>query len=151
MKIREGSILDLPARADQRVAGREQRAIDQLNDENWEYSSIVFYHDGKVGFTEPFTGRLPDRVNLVGGDDWLPAGAVILGIVHNHPDIYSDHAGYPSVVDWQGYNQILTADFGRGITVDSNLLYYIYTDDDHKTRVYDKTDKSKTSNSCALQ
>lgn len=69
-----------------RAALAASNVIAGLADHRYEYSSIVFVHDGKVGFTEPYTDRLPDRVNFLGGISGVPTGAVILGIVHNHPD-----------------------------------------------------------------
>lgn len=130
-----------------------------------EFSSIVFAQDGRVGFTEPYTDLLDDRVNLLGAIGLVPTGAVILGIVHNHPDDSAIRDSIPSGAgqengrDWSAYDQVVnwnrdhdTADdLPRDITVDQNMLLYIYTDEDNKTRVYDKTDKGQTRPSCALQ
>lgn len=134
-----------------RAALAASNAIAGLADHRFEYSSIIFYHEGKVGFTEPHTDRLPGQVDLLGGRHNLPSGAIILAVLHNHPDLTRANDGYPSETDWGAYAQIKSYDFGRGITVDGNFLYYISTDRDGKTRVYDKTDEFETVKSCPLQ
>ena len=138
-----------------RAALAASNVIAGLNSDDWEYSAIVFFHDGKVGFTEPYTENSYDGVNLLGSIGHVPNGAIILGIVHNHPDDSMTNDSYPSQLDWSGYNQIqnLSSSGGlpRGITADSNMLFYILSDEDNKTRVYDKTDKHSERAACALQ
>ena len=134
-----------------RAALAASNVIAGLADHRYEYSSIIFSHEGKIGFTEPHTDRLPGQVDLLGGRHNLPYGAIILAVLHNHPDLTRANDGYPSETDWGAYAQIESYDFGREITVDTNFLYYISTDRDGKTRVYDKTDEFKTTKSCPLQ
>ena len=147
-----------------RAALAASNAIAQQNDETYEYSSVVFFHNGMVGFTEPFTNRNPDEVDWINAEitSNIPDGAVILAIVHSHPDERTVNDTIPSnrglidgyQDDWMMYNSMVSIADGalpRGITVDQNLLLYIYTDEDHKTRVYDKTDKGDSQPSCPLQ
>lgn len=138
-----------------KAAAEAARKIAERNDETYEYSSIVWALAGVVGHTEPYTDRLTGQVNWLGGIAEVPNGAVIIGIVHNHPDIGDITDGIPSLTseggkDWQGYDQLRNWGGTRGITVDQNLLLYIYTNEDHKTRVYDRTDKETEQPSCAL-
>jgi hypothetical protein len=147
-----------------RAALAASNAIAALNDENIEYSSIIWSLNGTVGWTTPYTGGFDTDVNLLGGIAQVPTGAVIVGIVHNHPDGDADDripsgAGQENGKDWTAYDQIINwnrdhssdHDLPRGITVDRSMLFYIYTDQDHKTHVYDKTDKNQTFASCSLQ
>lgn len=136
-------------------------AIAAGNDEHWEYSSIIWSLNGSIGWTSPYTDHSPNGVNWLGGLSEVPAGAVIVGIVHNHPDLYNyvDDT-IPSGLlnpgdDWPHYNQLTDQghppNFGRGITADVNLLLYVYTNQDNKTHVYDNTDKNQITPGCALQ
>ena len=137
-------------------------AIAALNDETFEYSSIVYYSNGNMGFTSPWTNNLTDEVNWVGGLGSVPSGAVIVGIVHNHPDdpVMNDtipSGGGQDGQDWQSYSQLVNfnsdsnpQNLPNGITVDPNMLLYIYSNQDNQTHVYDNTDKNQTSTSCSL-
>lgn len=130
-------------------------AITALNDDSWEYSSIIWYLNGTYGFTTPYTDRDPGNVNLLGSGSGVPDGAVVVGIVHNHPDLAGIDDRIPSHHqngDWDQYDRILAlTNLARGITIDPNLLLYIHTNEDNKTRVYDKTDKTSQSPTCSLQ
>lgn len=138
-------------------------AIAALNDETYEYAVIIWALNGVVGYTTPYTDHLADEVNWAGHLSEVPTGAVIVGIVHNHPDDPSiedeipSGAGRENGEDWDSYNALVNynrdnnPDLPRGITVDPNMLLYIYTNETEKTRVYDKTDKSQTNPSCSLQ
>ena len=144
-----------------RAALAASNVIKGLRDERYEYSSIVFLHGCQVGFTEPFTNRRSDGVDWMNQEivSRLPDSAVILGVVHNHPNKSGIDDSVPSGedpadgIDWQSYDQMVSDSYSlpRGITVDSNMLIYIYTNQDSKTHVYDKTDKNQTSPSCLLQ
>jgi hypothetical protein len=55
-------------------------------------------------------------------------------------------------VDWQRYDQVIgfisappSQMTAKNITVDPNLLMYIYTNETHQTYAYDKTDKFSTN------
>ena len=131
-------------------------AIAALNDETYEYSSIIWQLNGTVGWTAPYTDRDTDFVKWLGGLSHVPDGAVIIGIVHNHPDLSGINDTIPSPSnlggrDWSAYDAIRDWGGVRGITVDPNLLLYIYSNEDHKTHVYDRTDKETTRTSCSLQ
>lgn len=136
-------------------------AIAARDDEHFEYSSIIWSLNGTVGSTTPYTNGLPGEVNWLGGLSQVPAGAVIVGIVHNHPDRGGatderiPSGGLNGGDDWGHYNQLVDQDhapnFGRGITADPNALLYIYTNKDHKTHVYDNTDKNQINPGCSLQ
>ena len=137
------------------------KAIAAKNDETYEYSSIIYSLNGQVGYTTPFTQNNPDKVNLLGGIASVPNGAVIVGSVHNHPDDPGmtdtiPSGGLNAGSDWDAYSQMVNynrdhaTDLPRGITVDPNLLMYIYSDEDHETHVYDNTDKTQTTPSCSL-
>ena len=136
-------------------------AIAALDDEHFEYGSIIWSLNGIVSWTTPYTQNSDHDVNWLGGLSEVPAGAVIVGIVHNHPDISNfvddriPSGNLNPGFDWPHYNQLVDQDhppnFGRGITADPNALLYIYTNQDHKTHVYDNTDKNQDGPSCALQ
>jgi hypothetical protein len=148
-----------------RAALAASNKIAEQDDETYEYSSIIWTLNGEVGFTTPYTDHRTDRVNWAGGIDGVPDDAVIVGIVHNHPDDpYVDDripsgAGAEDGVDWDRYNTLVnwnrdhdTAhDLPRGISVDRNMLLYVYSNQDSKTHVYDNTDKGQTNASCSLQ
>lgn len=123
--------------------------------QTYEFSSIVFVHNGQVGFTDPYTDLLEDDVNLLGGIGNVPTGAVIIGVVHNHPDQINVDDRFPSPRDWVGYSNIQelssSGSLPRGITADANTLFYMLSDQNRKTYVYDRTDKNTKSASCSLQ
>jgi len=138
-----------------RAALAASNKIAELNDEMYEYSSIIWWLNGEIGFTAPYQGS-PSEVNWLGGLDGVPDGAVIIGILHNHPDEPGIDDRIPSPTslggqDWTAYDQLRNWGGTRGITVDQNLLQYVYTNEDGKTRVYDKTDKETQQASCTLQ
>jgi hypothetical protein len=147
-----------------RAALAASTAIAALNDETYEYSSIIFTLNGYVGFTNPYTDHNTIGVNWVGGLASVPDGAVIIGIVHNHPDDPAMVSTIPSGSgsldgdDWRRYTELVNfnndsdpRNLPRGITVDQNMLLYIYSNEDHLTHVYDNTDKNQTQTSCSLQ
>jgi len=146
-----------------RAALAASASIAALNDETYEYSSLVFTLNGYIGFTNPYTDGHFDDVNLLGSLASVPDGAVIIGTVHNHPDdpLMNDtipSGGGSSGQDWSAYNQLVNfnndsnpQNLPRGITVDQNALLYIYSNEDGKTHVYDNTDKNETATSCSLQ
>lgn len=138
-----------------RAALAGSNVIAGLNYTEVEYSSIIFVVDGKVGFTQPYTDNLEDEVNLLGGLQHVPSGAVIVGILHNQPDQINVLDTYPTEVDWAGYDEILnlssSGELPRGITADANMLFYVFTNDTDQTHVYDKKDKNTKRTHCALQ
>lgn len=126
----------------------------------YEYSSIVFVHNGVVGWTPPYTDNSEIGVRFLGGISGVPAGAVIIGIVHSHPDepgvddTIPSGAGHTPVQgeDWYAYNTIANvSNLPNNITVDPNMLLWIYTNEDGgSTHVYDKTDKNQVdSTNCS--
>jgi len=150
-------------------ANREAlEASDEIAAKNdwdaYEYSSIVYVSNGVVGHTDVQTQHLADRVNWLGNLSQVPDGAVILGIVHSHPDLSGITDTIPSGGseggnDWIMYRTIVnfnsdrdTAhDLPRGITVDPNMLLWIRSPEDpNKTYVYDNTDKSQDTPGCSL-
>jgi hypothetical protein len=147
---------DASLQAANNAALAASNSIAAQNDETFEYSSIVWSLNGQVGWTQPFTNHLTDQVNFLGGIGQVPSGAVILGIVHNHPDIPGINDTIPSPTaeggaDWQAYSQLQSWAGTRGITVDDNALLWIYSDEDGKTHVYDNTDRETQHTSCSLQ
>lgn len=157
----EASPAGVSVQAINNAALAASNAIAAGDDEHFEYSSIIWSLNGTVGSTTPFTNGLSGQVNWFGGLSEVPAGATIVGIVHNHPhfnpsidDRIPSGNLYPGD-DWPHYNQVTDQshppNFGRGITADANLLLYIYTNQDHKTHVYDNTDKNQITPGCALQ
>src|SRR3954454_21795608 len=58
------------------AALKASNAIAALNDETYEYSSIIWSLNGTVGWTTPFKGSTDD-VNWLGGISQVPDGAVI--------------------------------------------------------------------------
>lgn len=53
--------------------------------------------------------------------------------------------------DWDQRDSLVNKEnLPRGITVDQNLLLVLYTNQDDKTRIYDKTDKNKETPSCPV-
>jgi len=125
-------------------------AIAAQNDENQEYGAFVYELNGEVYYTPPFTSGSDDHVDF--STAVLPDGAHVLGIIHNHPDQSGIDDRTPSPDDWNDlYNGLAGHSAGRGITIDANMLMYIYSDQDHKTHVYDNTDKNQSGASCSLQ
>lgn len=127
--------------------------IAKLNDDDWEYGAVIYSLNGVIGFTGIVTQQNPERVNYP--MDQVPDGAIVLAVVHNHPAEFGVDDGYPSPHDWNTYERLGQPDSpllenGR-IAADPKMLIYVYTNEDHKTRVYDKDDKGQESNECALQ
>ena len=123
-------------------------AIAAGNDENIEYGAFIYELNGQVSYTPPFTNNSPDSVNFSTGS--IPDGARVLGMVHNHPDQSGIDDRYPSENDWDAYNQLQAWNENRGITIDPNMLMFIYSNEDKNVRGYDNTDKNQQSASCAL-
>jgi hypothetical protein len=140
-----------------RAALAAGNAIMARNFQTYEYSAIVWTYNGEVGYTDPYTDHLTGEVNLLGAISAVPDGAVIIGIVHNHPDDPIINDSYPSGAgsdpggDWDAYDAIVGhTGLPRGITVDSNMLLWMVNAEDNKIRVYDKTDKNQTQASCSI-
>lgn len=121
--------------------------IASRNDENQEFGAFIYSLNGQVHYSTIFTNGSPDQVDFNSG--YIPAGAHLLGFIHNHPDQSGIDDGYPSPADWHVYNTYANAT-GVNFTVDPNMLQFIYTNQDGQTRAYDKTDKNQNSSSCAL-
>lgn len=127
--------------------------IAALRDHAYEYSVIVWSLNGVVGHTTPHTDRNAGLVNWLGNLDEVPTGAVIVGIVHNHPNLPGINDTIPSYHDggdWDQRDRLVEATLQRGITVDPNVLLYIQSNEDNKTRVYDKNDRDTRTRECAL-
>jgi hypothetical protein len=147
---------DASVHAANNAALAASNAIAAKDDETFEFSSIVYSLNGQIGWTQPYTDHLTDQVNWLGGIGQVPSSAVILGIVHNHPDIDGISDTIPSLTseggrDWQSYDQLESWSGTRGITVDDNALLWIYSNEDGKTHVYDNTDRETQYTSCSLQ
>lgn len=133
------------------VALALSETIAKGNDDEWEYGAIIYAVDGRIGFTSVVTQQNPDNVIYPLGE--VPDNAVILAVVHNHPDVHTINDTYPSEPDWENYDRLVNPPrpLPGGITADRNMLMYVYTNQDWKTRVYDKDDRSTTQPSCSLQ
>jgi hypothetical protein len=131
------------------------------NDEMWEYGVIFYLKDGRLQNTGIFGGDSPGEINWSLGFARVPDGAIIVATLLNHPDDPNVVDSIPSMDtmqnpgghDWLAYNSFLLGgdSNSRGITTDPNMLMYIFTNEDNKTRVYDKTDRNTTHPSCSLQ
>lgn len=140
---------------------RASNDIHARNDEMWEYGVIFYLKDGILQNTGVFGGGSPGDINWNLGFARVPDGAIIVATLHNHPDDPNVDDRIPSMDtmqnpgghDWLAYNSFLLAgdNNSRGITTDANMLMYIFTNQDNKTRVYDKTDRNTTYPSCSLQ
>jgi hypothetical protein len=135
--------------------------IATRNDEMWEYGAIFYLKDGVLQNTGVFGGGQPGDINWNLGFVLIANGAVIVAILHNHPDEPGVDDTIPSLDtmrnpgghDWRVFDNFLSVSDrnSQGISTDPNLLMYIYTNEDSKTRVYDKTDRNTTQKSCSLQ
>jgi len=136
----------------QALAASNEIALE--DNRQFEYGVIVFEKDGVVSRTAVFTQLSPFNIDWTPGLRSVPEGARILAIIHNHPSSGVDNPGVPSSSslrdDWDSYDSVINWGGARGVTVDPNLLMYIYTDKDRNIRVYDKTDRGTTRLSCAL-
>jgi hypothetical protein len=120
-------------------------------DGRWEYGAVIYAVNGVIGFTSVVTQESPSHVDYP--FDQVPDGAVILAVIHNHPEVPTVDDGYPSQADWNTYAGLVESNTGlnRGITADPNMLMYVYTNEDWKTRVYDKDDRNIADVQCTLQ
>ena len=135
--------------------------IAALEDDRYEYGVFIYELDGRIYFTAPFTQNSEEDIDWNGGVASIPAGAHILAIVHNHPNKDGIDDRLPSRTnvmtgeegrDWASYDAIKNwSGSSRGITVDPNMLMYVYTNQDKATHVYDKNDRNTTRASCTLQ
>ena len=126
--------------------------IREGRDGRWEYGAVIYSHNGVIGFTSVVTQENPDSVDYPIAQ--IPDGAVILAVIHNHPDVHNVNDTYPSLGDWQTRARLVQANsplLSRGITADPKMLIYVYSNQDWKTRVYDKNDEGKTEPECSLQ
>jgi hypothetical protein len=125
--------------------------MEAANDENQEYSSFIYSLNGQVYHTTLHTDGHFGDITWTTND--LPAGAHILGMIHNHPDDGTEQRML-SGDDWNAYNTLENAQANgtmpNGITMDTNALMFLYSDSDSGLRAYDKTDKNDTSPSCTI-
>lgn len=110
-------------------------------------------------FTNPNSDDPSSEIDWNIGVSMIPGGSIIVGTLHNHPDIsgindtipsYSDVRTNSRGTDWLSYDSIIGFN-SNGITTDPNLLMYIYSNEDHNTHVYDKNDHNTTTTSCGLK
>jgi hypothetical protein len=151
-----------------RAALAASNAIASKNDvQTFEWSSLIYAINGSVYYTTPNSDHLVDGVNWTSSDalKQIPDGAVIIGVVHNHPDdptitdTIPSGSGREGGDDWLSYDTLVNwnrrhddaHDLPRGITVDPNMLLWIYSNEDSKTHVYDNTDKNQDTPTCTLQ
>ena len=123
----------------------------QIDSSRFEYGVAIYEINGQIGYGDITTNNSPDYVNIL--TRGVPDGARIIGYMHNHPDQPGIDDRVPSSGidrDWHRYDNLVGAALSRGITVDANLLLVLYTDQDDKTRIYDKNDKNTTNPSCAI-
>lgn len=150
----EASPIGVDLREINRQALAAVNDIPRQNAAHFEYGSILFEKDGVVGRTPVFTQFDAFNIDWNAGVGAIPDGARVLAILHNHPASGSANPGLPSSDslkdDWDAYDAVVNWGGTRGITVDPNLLMYIYTNKDGKTYVYDKTDRNTTRLSCSL-
>lgn len=129
--------------------------IASKNDDEWEYGAVIYSLNGTIGFTRTVTQQNPDHVDYPLWE--VPEGAVILALVHNHPDVQFVNDQIPSndprrLDDWDTYEDIeaMNPAQNRGISADPNMLMYVYTNQSNKTHVYDKNDRRTGHESCPL-
>lgn len=122
------------------------------NDDEWEYGAVIYAHNGVIRFTGVVTQENPDQIHYP--IDQIPDEAAILAVIHNHPEVHTIDDRYPSPRDWNTFRQLTQTNsplLSRGITADPNMLTYIYSNQDWKTRVYDKDDVDNAAPQCSLQ
>jgi hypothetical protein len=118
----------------------------------WEYGAVIYAHNGVIGFTAVVTQENPDQVNYPISQ--IPDGAVILAIIHNHPEDQMIDDRYPYARDWNTYRLLQQSNsplLPRGITADPKMLMYVFSNQDSKTRVYDRNDHDTATAQCSLQ
>lgn len=135
-----------------RVNNAAKAAADAIvatgNSGKWEYGAFIYEYGGQVLFTPLFTNQRNGSVDF--SSSAVPAGAHVLAMIHNQPhDPFGPDQRRPSEEDWDAYDQLAGRDIG-GRTFDSNMLTYILTDQDGKTRPYDNTDKNQRDPSCGF-
>lgn len=126
--------------------------IREGRDGLWEYGAVIYAHNGVIGFTAVVTQQNPNQVDYPFSQ--VPDGAVILAVIHNHPEVPRVRDTYPSPRDWNIYRLLIQANsplLSRGITANPKMLMYIFSNEDWKTRVYDKNDQDGTQPECTLQ
>lgn len=136
----------------------EANEIVVKGDWNKEWGAIFYISNGQFHSTGLFTSGDTGEIDWSIGIAMIPDDAVIVATLHSHPDIDGINDGIPSYTDimagmdgkdWIAFDQFINLNT-RGITSDSNLLMYIVTNEDNKTRVYDNTDRNTQRKSCAL-
>jgi hypothetical protein len=118
----------------------------------WEYGAVIYAENGVIRFTGVVTQQNPDQVDYPFSQ--VPDGAVILAVIHNHPEVPTIDDRYPGAKDWNTYRQLVQANsplLSRRITADPKMLMYVFSNQDWKTRVYDKNDMDSTAPQCSLQ
>lgn len=135
-----------------RVNNAARAAADAIvamgNHTTREWGAFIYSYGGQVLFTPPFTNSSGTSVTFNSGV--LPTGAHVLGIIHNHPYHSGDpDQRLPSSADWNVYNTF-AGNSVNGKTFDSNMLNYIFTNQDGSVRPYDNTDKTQNTATCAL-
>lgn len=118
----------------------------------YEYGVLIYELNGVIGHTNIVTDYRPDEVGV--STTSVPDGARIVAFMHNHPDVSFVDDRIPSIGhdgDWQRRNNFISSNLGRGITIDSNLLLVLYTNEDNRTRIYYKSDEETTRSSCPVR
>ncbi len=119
--------------------------------QNWEWGAFIYELNGVVQYTPLFTDQRWRDVNF--DTSTLPDGAHVLGIIHSHPNDPNVDDRTPSDSDWDVLYQAFAGRTTSRYSIDSNLLMYIYTSEDGRTRPYDNTDRSgsqRTRATCPL-
>lgn len=117
----------------------------------YEYGILIYEINGVIGYGDIQTSNSAGHVDITAAG--VPDGARIIAYMHNHPDQAGIDDRWPSNHsggDWDQRDALVNSTLARGITVDPNLLLVLYTNQDDKTRIYDKSDKNKTVAACAI-
>jgi hypothetical protein len=141
------------------LALAESIKIGAYSNQRIEYGAILYLSGGTLHSTGIFTSGMEGEIDWNLGLRNIPSGSIIVGTLHSHPDIAGITDTIPSYTnildgttgtDWLAYSAIVALNW-HGITSDPNMLMYIYSKEDSKTHVYDKSDRNTTHPSCSLQ
>ncbi len=118
-----------------------------IDSSKYEYGAMIYELNGQIGYGNITTNNSAGFVNISSAG--VPDGARIVAYIHNHPDQGGIDDRVPSSDDWDHRRDLVNeTNLPRGITIDPNLLIALYSNEDDKTRIYDKNDRNTNTPSC---
>lgn len=145
----EKMFMDVVQRLTDEIRGlyNDVEGNEDIDSSRYEYGAFIYEYNGQIGYGNITTNNSDEYVNITSAG--VPDGARIVAYFHNHPDQSGIDDRVPSSDDWDNRRDLLSeTNLPRGITIDQNLLLVVYSNEDDKSRIYDKNDEYTNTPSC---